>query len=139
VWWRDACDVTKVRELKQQMRRLLNESGVNVIDLIKKFDSDASCEVEIDDLEFYNALRRDFGFKGSMDVADELFAELDVDHGGHIGFDELYQFVKGRRHSLDKRHRRLHEMGLAPSADAGYTLDDIAWDGEVRLASLTRA
>jgi hypothetical protein len=52
---------------------------------------------------------------------------LDLDHSGKIGFDELFEFVRGKRHSLDKRVARVRAMQMEPPP--GITsLSHIVWN-----------
>jgi hypothetical protein len=88
-------------------------------------------------MEFYNALRKHFGFRGSMAVSDEAFSSLDGDKSGQISYDELYEFVKGRRNSLDKRHKRIRDLRLEPPR--GTTLEHVAWDSAVLRSELLKA
>lgn len=97
-------------------------------DLIKLFDHDFSTELLIDDMEFYTTMRKTFGYEGSHEVIMEVFQELDTDSSGSIGFDELYEFVRGRRHSMDTRNKKARAMVLVPPE--GMTLDNIRWDVE---------
>ena len=53
-----------------------------------------------------------------------------ADGSGSIGFDELFEFVRGRRHSLDERNKKVRTMRLEPPPNAPYTLEDVAWDEE---------
>ena len=117
--------------VRAQMNMFLKQSGANVLDLVKCFDSDASGDVAIDEMEFYYALRKLFGFRGSIDLSDEVFASLDQDGDGEIGFDELYDFIQGSRHSLDKRHKRpMAGLTLASGLKADYTWEQVAWDSD---------
>ena len=50
------------------------------------------------------------------------------DGDGLVSYDELFEFVRGRRHALDKRTRRARQLRVAPPPGAGYTLAEIAWD-----------
>jgi hypothetical protein len=38
--------------------------------------------------------------------------------------------VRGRRHSLDERNKRVHAMRLEPPEGASYSVADIVWDVE---------
>ena len=58
------------------------------------------------DVEFHRALTTTFRFRGPAAVVRAVFNSLDTDGDGVIGFDELFEFVRGRRHSLDKRGRK---------------------------------
>ncbi|KOO31215.1 hypothetical protein Ctob_014689 [Chrysochromulina tobinii] len=75
--------------IRAELRALLTASGGHVVDLIKIFDHDAGNEMVIDDVEFASAMRDKFGYKGPSHALSQLFAFLDTDHGGAIGFDEL--------------------------------------------------
>ena len=55
---------------------------------------------------------------------------------GTIGFDELYEFVRGGRHALDRRSQRVHHLVLRPPTGAGWSLTDVEWDEEVLRAQL---
>lgn len=95
--------------------------------------------MRIDSMEFYNTFRSKFGFKGSKHIIDEIFVSLDEDGSGIIGYNELYEFVRGKRHSLDSRRKKktLMQLKLLPQLHpvSGIaetpTLDDVAWDPEV--------
>ena len=130
------------------------------------FDHDAGNEMLIDDVEFSSAMRDKFGYKGPSHALSQLFAFLDTDHGGAIGFDELvsdqrfifcsessaslrsctsaharrlapmlflpvarpqFEFIRGRRCSLDARNKRI-TLRLEPPPGAVYTLRDILWN-----------
>jgi len=72
------------------------------------FDHDAGNEMVIDDVEFASAMRDKFGYKGPSHALSQLFAFLDTDHGGAIGFDEL---VSDQR--LSTARNPLHLCGRA--------------------------
>lgn len=115
-----------VDELRTHMRWILHKSGAQVVDIMELFDVDTSRERSIDLPEFRNALRQSFRYAGPMSVMDKLFAVLDEDGTGTIGFDELFEFVKGKRHSLDPRNKQVDSLSLL-AADAKYTLEEVAW------------
>ena len=49
-----------------------------------------------------------------------------------IGFDELYEFVRGKRHALDPRHKkRVADLRMLPPPGAECTLKEIAWSVDV--------
>ena len=49
-----------------------------------------------------------------------------------IGFDELYEFVRGKRHALDPRHKkRVADLRMLPPPGAECTLEEIAWSVDV--------
>ena len=120
-----------VAEVRANMKRLLNESGAQVIDILKQFDIDATREHLIDAMEFYDGMRTKFNYKGPLHVIDALFKELDEDNSGTVGFDELYEFVRGKRHSLDRRNAKVREMSMQPPEGSPLTLNEIYWDEDV--------
>lgn len=67
-------------------------------------------------------------YRGSAHIVFDVFRTLDTDGSGQIGFDELFEFVHGKRHSLDTRSQRGHRRLLEPPP--GLTLDTMIWDVE---------
>ena len=126
---------SSVAELTHHMRKLISESGAAVIDVVRKFDVDADRSLLIDQMEFYNALRNEFGYRGPVSLIFALFRALDEDGSGEIGFDELYEFIRGKRHSLDYRNKKVRDLTMAPPPDESeYTLSDIDWtEASLRL------
>ena len=116
--------------VRASLQEQLHSSDAQVADLLKLFDVDADPSCLIDSLEFYNAMRSKFGYGGSFYIIEEVFNSLDDSHNGTIGFDELFEFVRGRRHSLDRRSKRVRDMVCKPPSWATYTLEGIAWDAE---------
>jgi hypothetical protein len=92
------------------------------------FDDDGGAELLIDDMEFHKAMRTKFGYRGMGHVITEVFNMLDTDGSGKIGFDELYEFVRGRRHSLDARNSKAKDLRIV--APRGMTLDNVLWNVE---------
>ena len=119
-----------VAGIRKEMQEQLAQSGAAVIDVIKVFDVDADRALLIDKMEFVRAMQTHFNYQGALDVLERLFSSLDLDASGKVGFDELYEFIRGKRHSLDARNMRVKEMTLDPPPDAGYTLEQVAWDSE---------
>lgn len=126
-------NATAVRiELLEHMRH----SGAHVADLIRLFDIDAGT-MSIDLVEFIAAMREKLHYTGSNKVLEEVFRSMDTDGSGDIGFDEMYEFVRGRRHSLDRRSRALFDIPLVPPE--GLSHDEVAWDAEVLRVLIKRA
>lgn len=44
--------------------------------------------------------------------------------------DELFEFIRGRRHSLDKRNKPLRAMRMLPPEGSRHSLEDLVWDTE---------
>lgn len=114
-----------------QLHEQLNESGLPVADLVKLFDFDADASLTIDSLEFYKALRDRFGFTGTIFLSDSVFKSIDVDRNRLVGFDELFEFVRGRRHSLDHRTKRVRKLLIKQPEHGRWVLEEIIWDDEV--------
>ena len=53
---------------------------------------------------------------------------MDWDRSGTIGFDELYEFIHGHRHSLDKRNRKDMDLTLRMPFDTRP--EELAWSVE---------
>ena len=69
--------------------------------VLQVFDEDSDLDVRIDEIEFHKAMRMKFGYKGPPNVLDAIFRKLDKDGSGYIGFDEVYEFVRGRARASD--------------------------------------
>ena len=67
---------------------------------------------------------------------------LRVAGSGDISFDELYEFIRGKRHSLDRRYalefvkKKFRPMALELPEGADYTLFDLVWDMDTFRALL---
>jgi len=57
----------------------------------------------------------------------QVFQSMDTDGSGTIGFDELFEFVRGRRHCLDKRNQKVKAMKIEPPEGSGTPLEEIVW------------
>ena len=125
-------------EVYGQLQKALQDSGGLVADLVGLFDVDADDSCVIDGMEFVSAMRNRFGYGGPLHVLDHCFECIDQDSSGGIGFDELFEFIRGRRHSLDRRHKQLHQMTMKPPRGAGYALKDVEWDNQVLRLMMQR-
>jgi Ca2+-binding EF-hand superfamily protein len=84
--------------IRDELRDLLQKCGGHIADLIRIFDTDeGDAALLIDDVEFYKAMRERLGYRGPTYVLRDVFRSLDSDGSGAIGFDELFEFVRGRR------------------------------------------
>jgi len=120
-----------VESIRAELQAQLRSSGLHVSDLLQFFDTDSNSDHQVDDLEFLSVMRNRFGYRGSSHVIMELFRSLDTDGTGEIGFDELFEFIRGRRHSLDRRNRNVRAMQLqAPLGARSSSLLDVSWDVE---------
>ena len=70
-WRISARDAAGVR---QQLQQQLVECGAPVAEILRLFDIDAGDEQMIDDMEFYNALRDHFGYRGTPSVITKVFS-----------------------------------------------------------------
>lgn len=116
-----------VQTITSEIRELYEASGCQVADIVKLFEDggDSSGNAMISDVEFIHTMKREFGYRGPVNVLAELFNLCDTDKSGRIGFDELYELIRGQRHSLD--HRKAIDVQLiAPEGFSG--LDEVAWD-----------
>ena len=98
----------KATTLLQELKMLFSRSGAAVINLIKVFDHDADGRLCIDYMEFDRTLRHKFDyeeFEGRQAVVEAAFRCLDASNKGSINFDDFFEFVRSRRHSLDNRWR----------------------------------
>ena len=118
--------------VQAELQALLRNSGARVVDLVQLFDDDAGGgegHFLIDDVEFSKTMRTTFRYRGPPFVLADIFRLLDRDGSGTIGFDELYEFIKGKRHSLDQRRKPPFDTQLRPAE--GRALDELAWDTDV--------
>lgn len=118
---------TDFQTVRNELQNMLAKQDAHVVDLIKIFDVDADSNLEIDDMEFMAAMRNKLGYRGPAHVLAHVFASLDLDHSGKIGFDELFEFVRGKRHSLDKRVARVRAMQMEPPPGIN-SLSHIVWN-----------
>lgn len=116
-----------VESARNDLQALLRNSGHPIADLVRIFDQDTgSLDLQIDDMEFYTAIRDRCGFRGPVHIVKQLFRSLDTDRSGTIGFDELFEFVRGHRHCLDARNKKMRELRLEPPP--GVALNDVLWE-----------
>lgn len=121
-----------VATVRSELQRHLNQGSWHVADLLRIFNLDLDGMPRIDDVQFSTTMRR-IGYNGAQQVLDDVFKHIDADGSGFVTFHEFYEFVRGKRHSLDPRTRidRLLEGGLRLEPPEGVQLDEIAWDVEV--------
>ena len=94
--------------VRNELQAILVNSGALVADVMALFDADGDAlHVKIDIEEFENCMRKTFGYTGPESVLDQIFDGLDVDKSGEIGFEELFEFLRGKRHSLVHREKEL--------------------------------
>lgn len=128
-----------VSNMRRQLQQYLVSTELPVVSLIKIFDADCGREMHLDLIEFYKALKSTFRYVGLLDTVERVFDSLDQDNQGTIGFDEFFEFLRGRRHSLDLRHKQVNEVNLMPPPGARYKLDQLVWDGETIRTQLVRS
>lgn len=115
--------------IKEQLKEAIMTSGVQIADVLRLFDMDAGSQKEIDEIEFLNGMKEHFHYKGSPFVLSDVFSSIDTAGSGKIGFDELYELLRGKRHSLDRRSRRVPKR-MPLKLPEGHEMGDIAWDVE---------
>ena len=122
---------TTAEDVKRELQELLQSSGAHVSDMIRIFDTGSDTGIMlIADVEFYSAMREKLDFRGPGHVLQDIFRSLDTDGTGQIGFDEMFEFVRGYRHSLDQRKRMQEALKIQPPPGAAYTINDIVWNVE---------
>lgn len=122
-WVINGRDSTSVRA---ELQQLMKDSGAHVADLIRLF---GGSHASIDEDEFTQTMRTRLGFTGPLQILRDVFASIDADASGSVGFDELFEFVRGQKHSLDRRAKSLFDTRF--DVPEGMTLDMIAWDANV--------
>jgi len=114
--------------VKRELQALLSGSGHHVVDIMAMFNQDR--EQLIDDMEFQHTMRTVFKCHAPPWILDDVFASLDCDGNEAIGFDELFEFVRGRRHAHDRRSLSVRKLVLEPPSGAPWSLADLEWDVE---------
>ena len=120
-----------------ELRALLASSGFLVVDLMRLFDQDDRA-LFIDGMEFQAALKANFGCRAPPWILDKVFDMLDSDGTGYIGFDELFEFVRGHRHARDHRSLKVRKLRLRPPHGAAWVLTDLAWDVETLRTQVSK-
>lgn len=124
-WTIRARDAAGVRV---ELHALLSGSGAAIVDVMALFNSDR--EQLIDEMEFQKTLKTLFKCHAKPWELDAVFESIDLDRSGSIGFDELFEFVRGRRHAHDRRSLVVRRLSLQPPPGAAWALGDIEWDVE---------
>jgi Ca2+-binding EF-hand superfamily protein len=123
--------------VQQELRALLRRSGGFVADLIRLFDEQRMSDedtggplrLRVSERDFRRCMVYELGFRGKQETLGEIFSSLDLARTGEIGFDELYEWIKGRRHSLDPRAKAPIRLEL--ELPARISMDQVVWDVEV--------
>ena len=119
---RDAASVSA------EIKSLLASSGGCCADFIRLFDHDNGAQPQMDVVEFQKTMTGSLGFKGDHKVLKEIFKEMDSDRSGEVGFDEIFEFINGRRHPLDPRTRKSREdWSLHPPVGV-MSLSELVWE-----------
>jgi len=132
----DAIDTSKwvirgrdAESVRAEFHTLLVESGADVHNIMRLFDDDANSSRNIDVVEFHKSMRAHLGFRGNAIVLDEVFASIATGgRRGGIGYDEMYEFVRGHRHAGDKRALRADNRLVLPE---GVPMEEVGWNIEV--------
>ena len=129
-----------IESVQLSLRRILLQSGVCVADMMRVFGAESKAtfggllHLRIGEVAFRRCLRNKCGYRGPSAILTDVFNALDTDFSGELGFDELYEFIKGSRHALDPRDRPAMDMQL--ELPRGTSMDDIAWDVDVLRAAI---
>jgi len=102
----------------EQLREILNQNAVRVIDLFRSWDDDGNGKV--DAKEFRKAVAA-LGYKAPKKDVDEVFGAFDVDKSGEIDY-----------HELNRALRRGGESKLDPSLQPGTA-------GEIQLKASNKS
>ena len=119
-----------VLSVRTELQTLLRQSTAHVSDIIRLFDIDGGEGATIDRVEFVNTMRSKLGYKGMPNVLEGVFQSIDSNGDGTVCFSELFEFVRGHRHSLDARTRKERENQMRMEEPPGLSMEMIAWDVE---------
>ena len=120
--------------VRTELQAQLLESGEAVADLMRLFDQDGKGDhsgplhLKIDLGEFSDFMNK-IGYSGRKAVLHDVFDGLDEDGDGSISFHELFEFIRGRRHSLDPRTKGGDIRWRLPLGCRSW--EDIAWEPDV--------
>ena len=116
-----------IETVQSELRRLFKETGRHVSDLMRVFGldlTDLAASIGLDD--FVITMRMKLRFIGPDQVLKSCFASMDYDCSGTIGFCEMFEFIRGRRHALDKRNIIEQTAKLTPPPNLRF--DGLLWD-----------
>ena len=132
--------------VQSELQTMLRHSGLHVADMISLLDTSDGAVLarsgQLSEKQFCARLRQaPFCFVGVSRVLRELFHTLDIDKQGDVGFEELFEMLRGKRHALDRRMKPRFDLRLRVPTDrktaAGVNgalwrrLDELIWDTAV--------
>ena len=127
-WVIRGSDASSVRT---NLRLKLVDSETDILDLVRMFEGDnEGMDLSISATEFSVTMRQRLGYRGEEFILDEVFKSLSP-KAGKVGFDQLYEFIIGHRHSLDPRNRTTASADMCIQIPDNATLDTVAWSASV--------
>jgi Ca2+-binding EF-hand superfamily protein len=144
-----ALGVANANKVRLELMDYKRRSGFMLADMVSLMlglDDDMTedrSDKGIDDVQFYSAMTRRFGYRGTPWVLSTVFRGIDADGDCEVCFDELWEWVRGRRHPLDVRidrtTKRVRDVLVEAPFGAGFALDDLEWGEPVLRALIWRA
>lgn len=104
---------------------LLRTHSVRLSDLFQHLDDDGSFSLTLAELKdaFW-----ELGFTGGVEVVDQIYALIDQDGSGSIGFDEFNAWVQGRKLAAGPRAEdRARSLSLKGRLQESFDAGDDAW------------
>ena len=80
-------------------RLVVSRRLLAVLDLVLAFDFSADAgdvSLEVDENEFYRGMRTKCNYRGDLATLQRVYRTLDSDASGSIGYDDFFEFVRGR-------------------------------------------
>lgn len=104
---------TDAASARQALNELVTNRGAKLDDVYALMDQ--SGDNEISKGEFFRAMHRQFGFRGSDEVLNQMYDEMDEMDGspGRIGYNEFSTWFMGRVLSRRQRMDNIRELSLA--------------------------
>jgi Ca2+-binding EF-hand superfamily protein len=134
--------------VREEVEACLSASGGMVADLVRlilspDMKAEREDDVVVDDMQFHEAMTRRLGYRGTPWTLRTVFRSMDLDGDGEVCFDELWEWVRGVQHPLDRRidrtTKRTRDVAVEVPPGAKFCLDDISWDERTMRSMIWRA